>query len=64
MIIKNNTRSSILPVYEVKELSMEEALLVLAADKESMRPQMPPETGDSVRHCAWSGLASADSAAA
>ncbi|MES9958513.1 MAG: hypothetical protein ABW086_15825 [Sedimenticola sp.] len=35
-----------LPVYEVKELSMEEALLVMAVEKEVNEPSRKPETGD------------------
>ena len=36
-MIKNQNRANRrLPLYEVKELSMEEALLVLAAEKESL----------------------------
>lgn len=64
MIIKSNVISNELPVYEVKELSMEEALLVLAADKESLRQQREAKTANPERHFAWSGLASSESAAA
>ena len=34
MIIRNNYNRDALPLYEVKELSLEEALLVIAAEKE------------------------------
>ncbi|TVT51755.1 MAG: hypothetical protein FHK82_15060 [Sedimenticola thiotaurini] len=34
MIKKKYTENNILPLYEVKELTMEEALLALAAEKE------------------------------
>ncbi|WP_428604001.1 hypothetical protein [Sedimenticola sp.] len=37
MINKDYALFSELPLYEVKELSMEEALLVLAAEKESLQ---------------------------
>ena len=37
-----------LPIYEVKELSMEEALLVLAAEKESLKGQ--PASFDQAYH--------------
>ena len=38
MIKESKKHSSELPVYEVKELSMEEALLVLAAEREQGLP--------------------------
>ena len=34
MYLNDNIKKSALPLYEVQELSMEEALLVLAAEKE------------------------------
>ncbi|MCP4996060.1 MAG: hypothetical protein GY934_20125 [Gammaproteobacteria bacterium] len=37
MFLDRNWIKSTLPVYDVEELSMEEALLVLAAEKESLR---------------------------
>ncbi|MCP3665338.1 MAG: hypothetical protein GY696_23045 [Gammaproteobacteria bacterium] len=37
MFLDKNWIKSTLPVYDVEELSMEEALLVLAAEKESLR---------------------------
>lgn len=37
MYLNENTKDQCLPTYEVKELSMEEALLVLAAEKELFR---------------------------
>lgn len=40
MIIKDYNADITLPLYEVKELSLEEALLVFAADKESLRQRM------------------------
>jgi len=36
MYIRHNIEKSVLPLYDVQELSMEEALLVLAAEKESL----------------------------
>lgn len=48
MFIKENNWRDALPLYDVKELTMEEALLVLAADKERVRarddasPAIPP----------------------
>ena len=48
MFIKENSWRDGLPLYDVRELSMEEALLVLAAEKELLRragdglPVIPP----------------------
>lgn len=64
MIIKNNDRVVELPLYEVKELSMEEALLVLAADKESLRSRMRGAAKLPMRHYGWSELENSGSAAA
>ncbi|WP_275096382.1 hypothetical protein [Sedimenticola hydrogenitrophicus] len=36
MFLKENSSIDHLPLYEVKELSVEEALLVLAAEKETL----------------------------
>lgn len=36
MYIQQNIEKSALPLYDVQELSMEEALLVLAAEKETL----------------------------
>ena len=41
MYFNNIDRKIELPIYEVKELTMEEALLVLAAEKESLKGQPP-----------------------
>ena len=40
MFIKENNWRDALPLYDVKELSMEEALLVLAAEKEQLRDDL------------------------
>ncbi|WP_260291831.1 hypothetical protein [Sedimenticola hydrogenitrophicus] len=44
MFLKENSSINRLPLYEVKELSVEEALLVLAAEKETLL-QRVHETG-------------------
>ncbi len=36
MYLNDNLNSSALPLYEVKELTMEEAMLVIAAEKEAV----------------------------
>jgi len=64
MIIKDYDAVTALPLYEVKELSMEEALLVLAADKESLRQRMCAAAMLPARGFPWSELAVSGSAAA
>lgn len=44
MFFNEKVEVASLPVYEVKELSMEEALLVLAAEKENLE-RFPSNTG-------------------
>ncbi|WP_435685626.1 hypothetical protein [Sedimenticola selenatireducens] len=64
MIIKDYGPTSTLPLYEVKELSMEEALLVLAADKESLRQRMRTAAVVPPRRFPWAVPITTDSAAA
>jgi hypothetical protein len=64
MIIKDYAVSKILPLYEVKELSMEEALLVLAAEKESLLQKAQTTDFGYVPRPAWVVAATGDSAAA
>ena len=40
MFYKENTPIYLLPLYDVTELTMEEALLVLSAEKEANQPPM------------------------
>ena len=42
MFVNEKERDAELPLYEVSELSMEEALLVLAAEKELLTEMCPP----------------------
>jgi len=42
MFVNEKERDAGLPLYEVSELSMEEALLVLAAEKELLTEISPP----------------------
>ncbi|TVO78386.1 hypothetical protein [Sedimenticola selenatireducens] len=64
MINKDYAASKILPLYEVKELSMEEALLVLAAEKESLLQKAQAADFGYVPRPAWMAAATRDSAAA
>ncbi|MCW8902083.1 MULTISPECIES: hypothetical protein [Sedimenticola] len=64
MIIKDYGSVGTLPLYEVKELSMEEALLVLAADKESLRQRMRTAAVVPPRRFPWAVPITTGSAAA
>ncbi len=64
MIMNNNMPDDALPLYEVKELSMEEALLVLAADKEVLQQRMRRATLVPTQRLSWLASGIAGSAAA
>lgn len=64
MIIKDCSCDDALPLYEVKELSMEEALLVLAAEKESLRQRIRAVVVPPAKGVSRSGLSASGSAAA
>lgn len=53
MFLKENSSISSIPLYEVKELSVEEALLVLAAEKETLLQRVHETARAEPRRTVW-----------